>query len=104
MSPMALLSLYDINRSDECLISDGGTQKARERVGVGVTALQHNSFVSPNHQQDSEHYINSIIPVCVILCEQVPHSFMFREKENDMLFLAVAGEMGQAALFSMSTR
>jgi len=28
---------------------------------------------------------------------------MFREKEKDVLFLAVAGELGQAALFSMST-
>ena len=47
--------------------------------------------------------INSIIAVCVILCEQVPRLFMFREKKNDM-FLAVAGNLGQAALFSMSTR
>jgi len=29
---------------------------------------------------------------------------MFREKEEDVLFLAVAGEAGEAALFSMSTR
>ena len=48
--------------------------------------------------------INSIIPTCVVLCEQVPHSFMFCEKEKDVLFLAVAGELGQAGLFSMSTR
>ena len=34
----------------------------------------------------------------------MPHSFTLREKENDVLFLAVAGELGQAALFSMSTR
>ena len=40
--------------------------------------------------------------LCV--CEQVPHSFMFREEEEDVLFLAIAGEFGQAALFSMSTR
>ena len=48
--------------------------------------------------------INSIIPGCVVWCEQVSHSFMFREKENDVIFLAVAGEFGQASLFSMSTR
>ena len=55
-------------------------------------ALQHNSFHQTINRTVST--INSIIAVCVLLCEQVPRSFMLREKENDMLFLAVAGNLG----------
>ena len=69
-------------------------------------ALHHCSTIRSFHQAINRtvRSSNSINPACVPLCDQVPHSFMFREKENDMLFLAVAGELGQAALFSMSTR
>ena len=93
----------DIIRGRWLEISDGGRQTATKRLDVGVTALQYDSFVPPCHQQDGKHHIN-IVPTCVVLCEQVPHSFMLREKEKDVLFLAVVGDMGQAGLFSMSTR
>ena len=67
---------------------------------MGVAALQQDPFISPGHPQDGGYHSNSIIAVSIV-CEQVPHSFLFRDE--DVLFLAVAGELG-AALFSMSTK
>ena len=82
------------------MISDGGTNNDWTCV------LQHYTTIHSFHHAINRTVstVNIIIPASVVLCEQVPHSFMFREKEKDVLFLSVAGELGQAALFSMSTK
>ena len=80
-------------------------EEPRKEENDWTWALQHCSRVRTFHHAINRTVgtIKSII-AAVIVCEQVPHSFTFREKDEDVLFLAVAGEMGQAALFSMSTR